>query len=143
MPASTVSARPLISRLHPAAFRWSIARALLALIALGLATLSAQADTLTLASSYKAAGKNPDGSAYTGTVTLKVISDTTYTIEWKIGDSVLKGFGMRQGDTLAATYMLDGQPGLVMYKVQQGGTLSGTWAIKGESGSGSEVLTPR
>ncbi len=134
MNSSTVPALPLISRL---------CRAVLAVIAFGLVTIAAQADSLTLAPSYKAAGKNPDGSAYTGTVTIKVISDTTYTIEWKIGSSVLKGFGMRQGDTLAATYMLDGQPGLVMYKVQEGGTLSGTWAIKGESGSGSETLTPK
>src|ERR1700757_1767393 len=87
-----------------------LCQAVLAVIAFGLVTLSAQADSLPLAPSYKAAGKNPDGSAYTGTVTIKVISDTTYTVEWKIGESVLKGFGMRQGDTLAATYMLDGQP---------------------------------
>ena len=41
------------------------------------------------------------------------------------------------------TYMLEGQPGLIIYKVQPDGTLAGTWAIKGESGTGSEVLTPR
>lgn len=139
---STIPAFSLTSRICQAASR-CFARAVLAVIALGFVGISAGADSLTLAPSYKAAGKNPDGSAYTGTVTIKIISDTTYTVEWKIGDSVLKGFGMRQGDTLAATYMLDGQPGLVVYKVQQGGTLNGTWAIKGESGSGSEVLTPR
>jgi hypothetical protein len=138
---------PLHSRLQATVSRptrlWAVARAVLAVVALCLVTLSARAETLTLASSYKATGKNGDGSSYTGTVTVKVISDTTYTIEWKVGDTVTKGFGMRMGDTLSATYTLDGQPGLIIYKVQDDGTLSGIWAIKGESGTGSEVLTPR
>lgn len=105
--------------------------------------LSAHADTLKLASSYKAAGKNPDGSAYTATVTVKIISDTTFSIEWKMDGSVTKGFGMRMNDTLSATYMLEGQPGLIIYKVNDDGTMSGIWAIKGQPGNGSETLTPK
>ena len=105
--------------------------------------VSARADVLQLATSYKAAGKNTDGTAYTGTVAIKIISDTTYSIEWTIDGSVIKGFGMRMNDNLSATYMLDGQPGLIMYKVQGDGSLAGTWAIKGQKGSGSEILTPR
>ena len=112
--------------------------------AMFLLALSAQAaDVLQLAPSYKAVGKNGDGSSYTGTVTIKIISDTTFSIEWKIGSSVTKGFGMRMNDNLSATYMLDGQPGLVMYKVLADGSMSGIWAIKGQPGNGSEVLTPR
>jgi len=114
-----------------------------AAMALFLFVVSAKADTLQLASSYKAVGKNGDGSSYTGTVAVKIISDTTFSIEWKLGDSVIKGFGMRMNDTLSATYMLNGQPGLIIYKVQADGSLSGIWAIKGESGNGSEVLTPK
>jgi hypothetical protein len=113
------------------------------LIALFVLAVSAHADVLKLAPSYKAAGKNGDGSGYTGTVSIKVISDTTFSIEWKIGNSVTKGFGMRMNDTLSATYMLDGQPGLIIYKVQDDGSLAGIWAIKGQPGNGSEVLTPR
>ena len=147
MTSSTTPAPTLHCHVPVAAARsgplWSLTRAALAMIAFCLATLSAHADTLTLAPSYRAAGKNADGSAYTGTVTVKVISDTTYTIEWEIDGSVLKGFGMRMGDTLSATYMLEGQPGLIIYKVQADGTLAGIWAIKGESGTGTEVLTPR
>jgi hypothetical protein len=134
---------PAISALHLSSRISKAARAVLAAAAWGLATISAQADTLTLAPIYKAAGRNADGSSYAGTVTIKVISETTYTVEWKTGDSVIKGFGMRQGDTLAATYMMQGQPGLVIYKVQAGGTMSGTWAIRGLDGTGTEVLTPR
>ena len=115
----------------------------MAMIALLLLCISAHADTLQLASSYKAVGKNPDGSAYEASVAVKIISDTTFSIQWKIGDSVIKGFGMRMNDTLSATYMLEGEPGLVIYKVQSDGTLAGIWAIKGQSGNGSETLTPK
>lgn len=114
-----------------------------ALVALCLFAVPAHAaDVLRLAPSYKAIGKNGDGSVYKGTVTIKIISDTTFSIEWKIGNSITKGFGMRMNDNLSATYLLDGQPGLVMYKVQEDGSLAGIWAIKGQPGNGSEVLTP-
>lgn len=116
---------------------------LAAVMALFLLAISVHADVLQLASSYKAVGKNGDGSDYTGTVSVKVISDTTFSIEWKIGGSVTKGFGMRMNDTLSATYMLNGQPGLIIYKVQGDGSMSGIWAIRGLSGNGSETLTPK
>jgi hypothetical protein len=107
-----------------------------------LLAIPASADTMTLASHYKANGTNPSGSTYTGTVDISVISDTTFNIVWKIEGVVYKGFGMRMNDTISATYMLDGEPGLVIYKAGSGGTFSGLWAVKGENGSGTETLTP-
>jgi hypothetical protein len=104
---------------------------------------SAKAATLTLASTYDATGTNPDGSKYTGTAAVTIISDTTFSIKWTIGDAVYKGFGMRMNDALSATYMIDGEPGLVIYKVGSGGTLDGLWAIRGKDGNGTEVLTPQ
>jgi hypothetical protein len=65
-----------------------------------------------------------------------VISDATFTIKWTIR------FGMRMNDSLAATYMFDGDPGLVIYRVDGDG-LSGVWAIRGHDGAGTEHLTPR
>jgi hypothetical protein len=107
------------------------------------AAVSAQAgDSLTLAPSYAAAGTNPDGSAYTGTVAIKVISDTTFAIQWTISGAVYKGFGMRRNDALAATYMIDGQPGLIIYQLGDGGQLNGLWAVRGQNGNGTEKLTP-
>ncbi|HEY1748578.1 MAG TPA: hypothetical protein VGG11_17670 [Xanthobacteraceae bacterium] len=100
------------------------------------------ADSMTLASRYDVAGTNPNGSAYSGTATVKVISDTTFTIKWDIAGSVYEGFGMRLNDTLSATYTIDGEPGLVMYKVDGTG-IKGLWAIRGHNGSGTEKLTPR
>jgi hypothetical protein len=108
---------------------------------LAIAT-TASADSLTLASKYDAVGTNPDGSKYSGTATVQILSDTTFAIEWSINGSTYKGFGMRRNDALAATYTIDGEPGLVIYKVNGDG-LDGLWAIRGENGNGAEHLTPR
>jgi hypothetical protein len=104
--------------------------------------LPAGADTLTLASRYDAVGTNADGSKYSGTARVTVISDATLTIKWTIGDATYEGFGMRMNDSLAATYMIDGEPGLVIYRVHGDG-LNGVWAIRGHDGAGTEHLTPR
>jgi hypothetical protein len=103
---------------------------------------AANADTLTLAPNYKAVGTNPDGSQYTGAVAVQILSDTTFAIQWTIDGVVYKGFGMRRDDALAATYTIDGEPGLVIYKVDGNG-LNGLWAIRGRSGNGTDRLTPK
>ncbi|MGD1037230.1 MAG: hypothetical protein ABR878_08535 [Roseiarcus sp.] len=103
---------------------------------------AASAEPLTLASKYDAVGTNPDGSKYQGTATVQILSDTTFAIQWLINGSTYKGFGMRRNDALAATYTIDGEPGLVIYRVDGDG-LDGVWAIRGESGNGTEHLTPR
>ena len=113
-----------------------------AILFLAVAT-PASADMLKLASTYDETGTNADGSKYTGTATVEVISDTTFNIKWKIGSTVYNGFGMRRGDTLAATYQVNGQPGLILYTVGEGGVLTGNWSIRGENGSGTDRLTPR
>jgi len=114
---------------------------MLCTLALLAVALPASADPLSLASRYKASGSNPDGSKYTGTTSVTVISDTTYTIVWKIGGATYEGFGMRLNDSLAATYMIDGEPGLVIYKVDGDG-LIGPWAIRGHDGVGTKHLRP-
>lgn len=101
----------------------------------------ASAESLTLAPKYDAVGTNPDGSQYHGAVTVQILSDTTFAIQWTINGTVYKGFGMRRNDALAATYTIDGEPGLVIYKVDGNG-LDGLWAIRGENGNGTEHLTP-
>jgi hypothetical protein len=101
----------------------------------------AGAESLTLAPKYDAVGTNPNGSKYTGTVTIKILSDTTFAIQWSIDGTTYKGFGMRRNDALAATYMIDGEPGLVVYKVDGNG-LDGLWTVRGENGNGTEHLTP-
>jgi hypothetical protein len=101
----------------------------------------ARAEPLHLASHYEASGNNPDGSKYTGNADVTVISDTTFSIVWKIEGQRYEGFGMRLNDALAATYMINGEPGLVIYKVDGNG-LTGAWAIRGHDGVGTEHLRP-
>jgi hypothetical protein len=119
----------------------TVIRTTLCTLALLAVVLPANADPLSLASRYEASGSNPDGSKYTGTANVTVISDTTYTIVWNIGGSTYKGFGMRLNDSLAATYTIDGEPGLVIYKVDGDG-LTGAWAVRGHDGVGTEHLRP-
>ncbi|MFD2184699.1 hypothetical protein [Rhodoplanes azumiensis] len=118
-------------------------RTLAAIVIAGALVSPAAAETLMLAKSYSVSGTNPDGSSYSGTLALQVISDTTYTVRWSIGGETYTGFGMRMNDYLAATYTMDGKPGLVMYKVEDGGVLRGLWSVRGQNGSGTETLTPR
>jgi hypothetical protein len=116
-----------------------------AICSIGMAAVAmpAWAETLMLASTYDEVGTNADGSKYTGTVNVEVISSTTFKIRWKIGSTIYSGFGMRMNDTLAATYTVGGEPGLIIYKVGDDGTLSGIWSIRGQNGSGTDRLTPR
>ena len=106
-----------------------------------LVASAASAETLKLAHHYNATGEGPDGSKYSGEVTVDVTSDTTFSIRWKIGSTVYKGFGMRHGDMLAAAFYNDSASGVVMYEVD-GDALDGTWTFKGERGTGTEKLTP-
>src|SRR3978361_1479923 len=96
----------------------------------------AVAETLKLASTYDEVGTNPNGSKYTGTATVEIISDTTFKIRWKIGSATYSGFGMRMTATRAAAFLVDGEPGLIVYKVGDDGTLEGLWAIRGQHGNG-------
>lgn len=102
----------------------------------------AYADTLTLHSTYDVSGTNADGSKYSGTATVKVISEASFTIKWKIGNDTYEGFGMRNGDALAATYEINGTPGLVIYRVDDKGALRGLWVVRGNDNAGTERLTP-
>ena len=113
----------------------------LTVVVLVLFTSYASAETLQLAHHYKATGAGPDGSQYTGEVTIDITSDTTFAISWDIGGTIYKGFGMRRNDVLAASFFSGKSSGLAMYQVQGDG-LDGQWTFKGENGSGTEHLTP-
>jgi len=119
-----------------------IHRLLCAVIFLTAAVAVNAEPALTLAPKYNCAGTNPDGSKYSGTVSISLVSDTTFNVEWNIDGEIYKGFGMHRNDAVAATYTINGQPGLVVYQVKDG-TLNGLWTIRGENGNGTEVLTPQ
>ena len=115
-----------------------------ALLVAFVATPAVAANTMTLAPHYSVAGTNPNGSAYSGTVDVDVISSTTFLVAWHIkGSGSSNGFGMRMGDTISATYLLGNAPGLVIYRQTNDGGFRGIWAIRGQNGSGTEVWTPQ
>ena len=100
----------------------------------------AQAQTVS-AGTYAVEGTNLDGSAYSGTATITLTSETTCVIEWKTGDTTSEGICMLHEDAFAAGYVLDDAVGLIVYKVKDGGVLEGSWTITGKDGAGTEKLT--
>ena len=105
-----------------------------ALVAAG--TVAAAADPGDVGGTYDVRGTNLDGSKYTGTAVIKVISKTTCTIVWDVG-SESSGICMRSGVALAAGYTLNKAVGLVIYEIRDDGVLDGTWTIAGEDGTGT------
>src|ERR1700742_2891417 len=98
-----------------------------ALLALVVSSGAAVPGTMTLAQHYNVSGTNPNGSHYAGTVDVEVISTTTFLVAWHIGSGTSSGFGMRMGDTISATYMLNNQPGLIIYRADGAGGFKGIW----------------
>src|SRR5262249_14012262 len=95
-----------------------------------------------LGGTYRVAGKNFDGSNYSGTAEIVVTSNTTCRIRWVTGSTTSQGICMRSGSVFAASYRLGNSVGLVIYELKADGSLEGTWTIADKSGIGSETLTP-
>ena len=102
---------------------FGVMRLLLATLVLGLClSLPALAQT-GLAGLYRAEGRNPDGSAYTGQA---VISEANGTVQvnWTVGNQSYSGTGVRDGQVVVVNW---GQPAPVIYVVMSNGDLYGTW----------------
>jgi len=112
-----------------------------ALLGLGLVA-PAHAQTVN-AGTYNVEGTNLDGSAYRGTATIELTSETTCSIEWSTGGTTSNGICMLYENSFAAAYVLGDAVGLIVYEVQSDGSLHGAWTISGKDGSGTEVLTPQ
>lgn len=130
-------------RLLAFALLWAVLAASLGGAQAQPADSAASAKSLTLARLYDVTGTNPNGSRYTGTLAVEIISNTTFSVRWNIGGSVYRGFGMRMNDALSMTYTLGGNPGLVIYRAKGDGEFEGLWAVRGQEGNGTERLTPR
>jgi hypothetical protein len=110
-----------------------------ALLGLGL-VVPAHAQTVS-AGTYTVEGTNLDGSAYSGTATIALTSETTCSIEWSTNGTTSNGICMLYEDAFAAGYVLQDAVGLIVYKVKGDGVLEGAWTISGKDGSGTETLT--
>lgn len=91
---------------------------------------------------YTLSGTNPDGSPYSGLLALADRGGGAYQVEWNVGGQKISGWGMAMGDALAASYVLEGRIGIVIYR-QQGNQWRGIWSVAGAGRGGTEMLSPR
>ncbi len=116
-------------------------RFLLAIALVGLAAPAMAAEFHE--GTYKVDGTNLNGSPYSGTAEVKVLSSTTCSITWTTGSTSSNGPCMRAGNVVTAAYVQGSDIGLVMYQLNDDGTLDGVWTITGQDGNGTEHLTPQ
>jgi len=118
-------------------------KALMALVVLAALPQTAAAQQ-GITGRYQALGTNFDGSQYRSFVEISAASDVTCRIRWvdAQGRSGQDGICMRSGAIVTAAYILNGKPGLIIYRQQDNGVLDGTWTVSGASGTGREILSP-
>ena len=92
------------------------------------------------AGTYTIAGKSPDGTAYTGTMTIASYGDG-YRLTQKIGDETYRGIGTDVGDNLAGAYISGGKPSVTIYRVTSGNTMTGFWQDYDNQKEGTEAAT--
>jgi hypothetical protein len=103
-------------------------------LALPLLLLPALVLAQDLSGTYRAEGRNPDGSAYTGSVRIDE-EGSAIRVYWTIGASSYDGLGFRDGRVLVVDW---GEQDPVVYVVMADGELHGTWA----DGTALERLIP-
>lgn len=111
-------------------------RSMLGLVA-GIALLGAtgaRAQVLGISGSYRVEGRNPDGSTYSGSLTL-VNAGGKVGMIWKVGSQTYEGHGVLDGRVLTVDW---GSDAPVVYVVMPNGMLHGTWA----NGTALERLIP-
>ena len=91
---------------------------------------------------YAVSGTNFNGSHYSGTAQITA-SGSGCRITWQTGSTSSSGICMLANKAFAASYLLQGQQGLVVYELQSNGSLKGWWTIAGQTGVGTENLYPR
>ena len=107
-------------------------------LATGVSAASAQ----TIGGSYNVQGTNPNGAAYSGTVQITP-SGSACRITWQTGSTSSSGICMLANKAFAASYILQGKQGLVVYELQPDGSLKGWWTLADQQGVGTENLYPR
>ncbi|MEM6304227.1 MAG: hypothetical protein AAF744_05870 [Pseudomonadota bacterium] len=97
-----------------------------ALGALAGAVLAAPAlaQTSNITGSYRAEGRNPNGSTYSGTAVIGQQGNAVQ-ISWAVGSQSYTGSGVINGQVVVINW---GQPDPVVYVVMSNGDLHGTWA---------------
>ena len=110
------------------------------LAALALAGPAAAQD---IGGAYLVQGTGFNGAAYGGTAEVMLTSDYTCRIVWNTGGQISEGICMRQNNVFAASYIIEGRVGMVIYNVGPDGVMQGTWTVDGVNAVGTETLFPR
>jgi len=87
--------------------------------------------------SYEVQGNNPDGSKYSGTVTVTQTGQT-YRVVWKIGSTRYTGTAIGDKNFLAVSYQSANQTGLALYGAD-GDNWKGIWTYSGGTSMGAEL----
>lgn len=74
---------------------------------------------------YKAEGRNPNGSSYTGKVSVQEQPGGGVAFAWEVGNQTYTGIGLREGRVVTVNWGADSP---VVYVVMQDGSLHGTWS---------------
>jgi hypothetical protein len=90
---------------------------------------------------YNVTGTNPDGTPYTGLLAVAPRGGGTFQVEWNVAGQRIPGWGMGAADAFAASYVLEGKVGVVLYR-RQGDGWRGIWSVA-NGPAGREDLTPR
>jgi hypothetical protein len=106
------------------------------------AALAPAAGAQTVGGNYSVTGTNPNGQAYSGSAHITP-SGSACRITWQTGGTSSAGVCMLANKAFAASYILQGKQGLVVYELQGNGTLKGWWTIVDTEGVGTETLVPR
>ncbi len=117
-------------------------RPLILAAALALAT-TCLASAQDVGGLYDVAGTNIDGSAYTGTAEITLLSETTCAISWTTGETTSDGICMRNGIAFSAAHVQGDTLGLLIYEIHDDGSMEGIWTVSGVDGVGTETLTPQ
>jgi hypothetical protein len=92
---------------------------------------------------YEVSGTNLDGTAYTGLAQIRAIGINSFSIVWRIGNTIIEGAGIASGRTVAVSYGQAQRPGMGIYQLNQDGSMDGEWTIVGAPAIGRERLVPR
>ncbi|MCI4663415.1 MAG: hypothetical protein MRY74_01720 [Neomegalonema sp.] len=82
-------------------------------------------------------GRNPNGTSYTGSVTVSRTGGT-YKVFWTIGSGSFVGTGVYTKGAFAVAYA-GGHSGVVLYRETEEGVWRGVWAPIGETKTGAET----
>jgi hypothetical protein len=83
---------------------------------------------------YNVSGRNPNGSSYTGTVSISRRGER-FELEWRVGSTSYRGTGTLENNLLTVDWG-DAQP--LVYALGDDGSLRGLWS----GGQGEDVATP-